>query len=412
MPPVLAAIGGGLAALGGGSAAVGAGIAATAVGTVGSVISSNNAANAYQKAGQQVAESNAEALKLQQDIYNQNRADNEPFRQLGMASLGALAGGLGITGYNGGSIAGAPTMTGGGYSTGTSGSTSIPGVPTVDATKYLQDNPDAAANFAELRASGRTDAIATDPTAFVMNHWRTDGERRDLPMVTPTPPDTTTPATNSTGQASGYTDPTAPNGYTMAARPDYGSVDVSIDAFRASPDYNFRVSEGNKALDRIAAASGGIMSGQRYRAAARYNQDLADAEYSDWRNYQTNQFNNNRAFSESVYQGDRANLNNRYDTRNSTLLNLAGFGSTATSNNQNAATNYANAGTNLMTSTGQARADATTGAANAWNQGIGNLMTAGTYLAGRYAGGGGGSYTWPGPYPNGGYTPPISAGPY
>ena len=365
-------------------------LASAGIGAAGTAIASNNAANAANKAGQQVAESNAEALKLQKQIYDQNRQDNEPFRQLGMSSLGALAGGIGLAGYSGGSIAGAPSMTGSGYSTGASGgqgSTPIPGVPTVDAQAYLQANPDAAANFAELRASGRTDAIATDPTAFVMNHWRTDGERRDLPMLTPQA--TSSQSTSTSGTTSGYSDPTAPGGYTMTARPDYGNVDVSLGAFQASPDYAFRLSEGNKALDRIAAASGGIMSGQRYKAAARYNQDLAGSEYTDWRNYTTNQFNNNRAFSENVYQGDRANLNSRYDTRNSLLLNMAGFGSSANNANQNAATNYANAGTNLMTSTGQARADATTGAANAWNQGIGNLMTAGTYLAGRYIGGGG-----------------------
>ncbi len=379
-------------------------LGAAGLGAAGTAIASSNAANASQRAGQQVAESNAEALKLQKQIYDQNRSDNEPFRQLGMASLGALAGGLGITGYSGGSIAGAPTMTGGGYSTGTSGATAIQGVPTIDAVKYLQDNPDAAANFAELRASGRTDPIATDPTSFVMNHWRTDGERRDLPMVTPTATAAESgQVTNSTGQPSGYSDPTAPSGYTMTARPDYGSLDVSTDAFRASPDYAFRVSEGNKALDRIAAASGGIMSGQRYKAASRYNQDIADSEYTDWRNYVTGRYDVNRSFNEGVYQADRANLNNRYDTRNATLLNLAGFGSTATSNNQNAATNYATTSTNLMTSTGQARADATTGAANAWNQGIGNLMTAGTYLAGRYVGGGYGGATT---------SLPISAGPY
>lgn len=399
MPPVLAAIGGGLAALGGGSAAVGAGIAATAVGTVGPLVASNNAANAQQDAANTIANSNAQAQQLQKQIYDQNRADNEPFRQLGGAAAGALAGAFGLSGYSGGSIIGAPSMTGG-YSTGTPGTPGaapIPGVPTVDAQAYLQANPDAAANFAELRASGRTDAIATDPTAFVMNHWRTDGERRDLPMLTPQ----ATSSQSTSGTTSGYSDPTAPGGYTMTARPDYGNVDVSLGAFQASPDYQFRMTEGNKALDRIAAASGGIMSGQRYKAAARYNQDLAGSEYRDWRDYTTGQFNANRNFGESIYQADRANLNNRYDTRNSTLLTMAGFAPSATAANQNAGQAYAANTTNLMTSTASARADATTGAANAWNQGIGNLMTAGGYLLGRYGGQGGSTVNRP-----------ISAGPY
>jgi hypothetical protein len=80
---------------------------------------------------------------------------------------------------------------------------------------------------------------------------------------------------------------------------------------------------------------------------------------------------------------------------------MAGFAPAATAAKQNAGQAYAANTTNLMTSTGQARADATTGAANAWNQGIGNLMTTGGYLLGRYGGQGGSTVNRP-----------ISAGPY
>lgn len=45
------------------------------------------------------------------------------------------------------------------------------------------------------------------------------------------------------------------------------------------PGYGFRLSEGMKALERGAAARGGLVSGAALRAAQRYGQDLASQEY-------------------------------------------------------------------------------------------------------------------------------------
>lgn len=46
------------------------------------------------------------------------------------------------------------------------------------------------------------------------------------------------------------------------------------------PGYQFRLSEGMKALDRQAAARGGLISGGALKAAQRYGQDLGSQEYS------------------------------------------------------------------------------------------------------------------------------------
>ena len=43
--------------------------------------------------------------------------------------------------------------------------------------------------------------------------------------------------------------------------------------FQTDPGYNFRLSEGLKALDRQAAARGGMMSGAALKAAGRYGQE-------------------------------------------------------------------------------------------------------------------------------------------
>jgi len=51
--------------------------------------------------------------------------------------------------------------------------------------------------------------------------------------------------------------------------------------FTADPGYGFRFSEGQKALDRQAAARGGLMSGGALKAATRYGQEMGSQEYSN-----------------------------------------------------------------------------------------------------------------------------------
>lgn len=47
------------------------------------------------------------------------------------------------------------------------------------------------------------------------------------------------------------------------------------------PGYGFRLSEGMKALDRQAAARGGLISGGALKAAQRYGQDVASQEFGN-----------------------------------------------------------------------------------------------------------------------------------
>jgi hypothetical protein len=88
--------------------------------------------------------------------------------------------------------------------------------------------------------------------------------------------------------------------------------------FQADPGYGFRMSEGMKALDRQAAARGGLISGAALKAAQRYGQDLGSQEY-------TNAFNR--------YQINRAN-------QLSPLQGLAGAGQTSANTLGSAAQNY------------------------------------------------------------------------
>lgn len=51
--------------------------------------------------------------------------------------------------------------------------------------------------------------------------------------------------------------------------------------YQADPGYAFRLAEGQKALDRQAAARGGLISGAALRAASRYGQEMGSQEYQN-----------------------------------------------------------------------------------------------------------------------------------
>ena len=116
-----------------------------------------------------------------------------------------------------------------------------------------------------------------------------------------------------------------------------------------TPGYQFRLSEGNKALDRFQSA-GRITGGRALKEAMRYGQDYASGEYGNY------------------LQG---------------LFNLTGQGSssvnTATQAGQNAASNIGQ----YNLAAGQGQAAGAIGGASAWNNaiqgGLQNYMTLSMY---------------------------------
>jgi len=68
--------------------------------------------------------------------------------------------------------------------------------------------------------------------------------------------------------------------------------DFAMSDYEADPGYAFRLAEGNKALERSAAARGMLMSGKMFKGAQRFGQDLASQEYQNaFDRYQTNRSN-------------------------------------------------------------------------------------------------------------------------
>jgi len=58
-----------------------------------------------------------------------------------------------------------------------------------------------------------------------------------------------------------------------------GEFDPRNYDFEADPGYQFRMDEGQRALERTAAARGNLLSGAQMKAAMRYGQDYASNEY-------------------------------------------------------------------------------------------------------------------------------------
>lgn len=127
--------------------------------------------------------------------------------------------------------------------------------------------------------------------------------------------------------------------------------DFTMDDFQADPGYQFRMSEGMKALERSAAARGGLGSGGTLKALTRYGQDFASNEY-------TNAYNR--------FNADR-------DRRFNRLSSLAGIGQTANSQLGQAGTNYANNVSQTQIGLGNAQAAASIAKGNQ----MGNLLQTG-----------------------------------
>lgn len=201
-----------------------------------------------------------------------------------------------------------------------------------DYAPYRAVGYNALGKLAGLYGVGTKDPYATTPS--------TGGQTVQLPgggsFAVPG-------GTGVAGQATATTATGTTNG-----APDYGG-------FYASPSYQFRLAEGMKAIQRSAAARGGLNSGATMKSINNYAQDTASTEFDNYANR---------------------------------LAAMAGVGQSATGATAQAGQNYANGASNAYTNAGNARASAYQNTGNAINQGVQNL--AGAYLYNKGYNGGGG----------------------
>jgi hypothetical protein len=137
-------------------------------------------------------------------------------------------------------------------------------------------------------------------------------------------------------------EPPAPN---LADFPTY--------KFQADPGYEFRLNEGMRALERSAAAQGGLLSGGFGRKALRYAQDYASNEYQ--------------------------NVYNR-------IASIAGFGQVATNNSTGIIMGASGNIGNAMMNAGEARASGYIAQGNAWSNALNQIGQGAGYF--NFGGGG------------------------
>jgi hypothetical protein len=147
------------------------------------------------------------------------------------------------------------------------------------------------------------------------------------------------------------------------------------------PGYAFRLSEGQKALDRQAAARGGLISGGALKAAQRYGQEMGSQEYGN------------------AYNRALTNYNaavNREGTGYNRLAAMSGIGQTATGNLSSMGQSYGNTMGNIAMTGGANQANAMLQQGNigasqygTLGRGIGQLYDIGNQRGWFNSGGGG-----------------------
>jgi hypothetical protein len=137
----------------------------------------------------------------------------------------------------------------------------------------------------------------------------------------------------------------------------------SYNDMTADPGYEFRQQQANKALERSAAARGGLFSGATGRSLSALNQDMASQEF-------------NSAYGRA-YGAHNDRLNR--------LSSLAGVGQTTATNLGNAGQNYASNAGNIMGQQANAQAANYGAQAGLWSGAMNNIAgMANLYKMGAY----------------------------
>lgn len=293
---------------------------------VGGVIAGGAAYAGSQSASRATQRGANAATAEQARQYDQTREDFAPYREVGASALGKLARlyGLPAPMNEQQRMASRPMLV---------GDTELPaGTTFKDLGKGWYEVHYGGQRIGTLRPGGQNGRFINDTGADISALFRQQGD----------------------AQAS-------------AAASATGAPDMSV--FFESPDYQFNLAEGQKAIDRSLAARGRTLSGAGVREGVRYASGMASNEYG--------------------------NFYNR-------LANLAGIGQAATGSTAAAGQNAANNISQNHLFASQARANGymntAAGVNNAAQGTIQNIMLA------RYLGGTNGGLSTP-PYAGGGTDP-------
>lgn len=142
------------------------------------------------------------------------------------------------------------------------------------------------------------------------------------------------------------------DGRTPNAEVDSIMGDFTLEDFQADPGYQFRLNEGEKAINRAAASKGLLKSGGTMKDLLRYGQDYSSGEYSN------------------AWNRDNAEKTRKFNF----MSGAAGSGQAGVNTGVQAGNVLAGNIGNAMSSAGNVRAAGVMGKSNAINQGITNAF--------------------------------------
>ena len=140
-------------------------------------------------------------------------------------------------------------------------------------------------------------------------------------------------------------------------------------AKQQDPGYAFRLAEGQKALERTAAARGGLISGGALKAAQRYGQEMGSQEFQNAYNRALTGYNANQQAVVNAYN----QLAGVSGTGQTTAQQIGAAGQNYAANVGNLASATGTSSANALLAQGQARASAYQGYGSAAGQALGGL---------------------------------------
>lgn len=331
-------------------------------------------ADAAESAADTQAQSAREAAKLQKEMFDKQIELQEPFRQGGLAAQNRLMTLLGLGGPQRRAVNTSTSPRGGNFTPSSRMSASGP-------RPMLQPGPDGvySADPEALRAQLLPQFTKPQKSSY-MDESR--GGMVEYDIGSTVDEDGLKAAIQQAQQGQpwqpGMDD--AAQGLGDHSDPEYGSLmrdyaepdptlnmrDFSMADFEQDPGYAFRMEQGRQALERGAAAKGGLYSGGAAKELLEYGQGLGSQEYGA----AFNRFQTNRANKVNDYTGRY----NRFQTNRANKLNplqsIMGAGQSSANQIGNAAANYGTAASNLITGEGNARASGIMGGANAMASGL------------------------------------------
>ena len=189
------------------------GLFGSIVGGLTSIIGGNSQKKAADKAAKAQVESAKLAIGEQRRQFDITQDNFAPYLGAGTSALGQIGALLGI---------------------------SMPG--TTDWEAYVRGNPDALANWNNIRGT-QSDTFGGDIGAFGKYHYDKDGARRDL------------------------------SPYTSGGSGGIEAQQAAIDALQGSPLYTSLIRNGENALLQNASATGGLRGGNTQGALANFRAD-------------------------------------------------------------------------------------------------------------------------------------------